>query len=211
MKRQCKDIKKIMRMKWKLLIFTKDVTRQRQPPRAPRSRYHFFLREQLDEMAGEDRKKYRSIVSRSWKEIKEDPARLSEYNDRVRQMLNEAEEPNDESQNEKTMVDRSTAKHFKKVPKSPKPVDTDSDNSDDEQEPVVEQPKKVPKTPEFVDADSDDSGDEQEPVVEQLQKASKISEYSDNEQRLAVNYQRCIVMYSTDDEQVSVIKQPQKA
>ena len=107
--------------------------------------------------------------------------------------------------------DRSTAKHFKKVPKSPKPVDTDSDNSDDEQEPVVEQPKKVPKTPEFVDADSDDSGDEQEPVVEQLQKASKISEYSDNEQRLAVNYQRCIVMYSTDDEQGSVMKQPQKA
>ena len=39
-------------------------------PKAPKSRYHLFLREQLDEMTGEDRKNYRSIVSRSWKEIK---------------------------------------------------------------------------------------------------------------------------------------------
>ena len=53
-------------------------------PKAPKSGYHLFLREQLDEMTGEDRKNYRSIVSRRWKEIKEDPARLSEYNDRAR-------------------------------------------------------------------------------------------------------------------------------
>ena len=33
------------------------------------------------------------------------------------------------------------------------------------------QPKKAPNPPEFVDTDSDDSDDEQEPVVEQLQKA----------------------------------------
>ena len=66
-------------------------------PKAPKSRYHLFLREQLDEMTGEDRKNYRSIVSRRWKEIKEDPARLSEYNDRARQVQNEAEEPGDDS------------------------------------------------------------------------------------------------------------------
>ena len=69
--------------------------------KAPKIGYHFFLREQLDEMTGEDQKIYRSVVSRRWKEIKEDPARLSEYNDRVRKMQNEAEEPSDDSQNEK--------------------------------------------------------------------------------------------------------------
>ena len=52
--------------------------------KAPRSGYHLFLREQLDKMTGEDRKNYRSIVSRRWKEIKEDPARLAAYNDRAR-------------------------------------------------------------------------------------------------------------------------------
>ena len=44
-------------------------------------------------MTGEDRKNYRSIVSRRWKEIKEDIERLSAYNDRARQMNNEAEKP----------------------------------------------------------------------------------------------------------------------
>ena len=50
-----------------------------------------FFREQLDEMTGENRRNYRSIVSRSWKEITEDPARLSIYHDRAIQMKNEAE------------------------------------------------------------------------------------------------------------------------
>ena len=89
-------------------------------PKAPKTGYRFFLKEQLDEMTGEDRKIYRSTVSRRWKEIKEDPARLSEYNDRVRQMQNEAEEPGDDSQNEKTTVDRPTAKHLKKGIKKPR-------------------------------------------------------------------------------------------
>ena len=62
-------------------------------PQRPRSGHHFFLREQLDEMTGEDWKTYRSIVSRRWREIKEDPAQLSVYNDRIRQMKNEAEKP----------------------------------------------------------------------------------------------------------------------
>ena len=33
-------------------------------PKAPKSGYHLFLREQLDEMTGEDRKNYQNIVSR---------------------------------------------------------------------------------------------------------------------------------------------------
>ena len=45
-----------------------------------RSGYHLFLRQQLDKITGEDQKNYRSIVSRRWKEIKEDPAKLSAYN-----------------------------------------------------------------------------------------------------------------------------------
>ena len=32
--------------------------------KAPKSGYHLFLREQLDEMTGEDRKNYQNIVSR---------------------------------------------------------------------------------------------------------------------------------------------------
>ena len=46
-------------------------------PKAPRSGYYLFLREQLDKMTGEDRKNYQSIVSRRWKENKEN-------NDRAR-------------------------------------------------------------------------------------------------------------------------------
>ena len=42
-------------------------------------------------MTGENRRNYRSMVSRSWKGITEDPARLSIYHDRAIQMKNEAE------------------------------------------------------------------------------------------------------------------------
>ena len=83
-------------------------------PRAAKSGYHLFLREQLGEMTGEDRKNYRSIVSRRWKKIKEDPEKLSIYNDRARQMKNEAGELGDDSQNEKTVVDRPAVKRPKK-------------------------------------------------------------------------------------------------
>ena len=85
---------------------TKAVTKT--APKAPKSEYHLFLREQLDEITGEDRKNYRSIVSRRWKEIKEDPERLSAYNDRARQMKNEVGKPGDDSQNEKTVIDEPT-------------------------------------------------------------------------------------------------------
>ena len=44
-------------------------------------------------MTGEKRKNYLSIVLRRWKKIKEDSARLSEYNDRARRMKNKAEKP----------------------------------------------------------------------------------------------------------------------
>ena len=104
--------------------------------KAPRSRYHLFLREQLDKMTGEDRKNYRSIVSRRWKEIKKDPARLAAYNDRARQIKNEAEKPGDDSQHEKTVAERSAVRQPKKAPVTPKFVDTDLDDSDDEQEPA---------------------------------------------------------------------------
>ena len=88
-------------------------------PKAPKSAYNLFLREQLDEMTGEDQNNYQNIVSRKWKEIKEDPERLSAYNDRARQMKNEAEKPGDDSQNEKTVIDRPAVKQPQKAPKIP--------------------------------------------------------------------------------------------
>ena len=123
-------------------------------PKAPKSGYHLLLREQLDEMTGEDRKKYRSTVSRRWKEIKEDPPRLSAYNDRARQMKNKAEEPEDDPQKEKTVVDSPAVRLPQKAPKIPKFVNADLDDSDDEKEYVVKKPQKAHKSPEFVDTDS---------------------------------------------------------
>ena len=100
-------------------------------------------------MTGKDRRNYRSIVSRRWKEIKGDPARLSTYNDRSRQIKNEAEKPGNDSQHGKTVAERSTVKQSKKAPKPPELVDTDSD-TEDEQETAVKQPKKAPKPPELL-------------------------------------------------------------
>ena len=62
------------------------------------------------------------------------------------------------------------------MPKSPKFVETDSDDSDtkhgDEQKPAVKQPQKVPTSPEFIDTDSDDSDTEddkeKEPAVKKV-------------------------------------------
>ena len=88
-------------------------------------------------MTGEDRKNYRSIVSRRWKEIKEDPEGLSACNDRARQTKNEAGGPGEGSQNEKTVIDGPAVNYLNKAPKSPGSVDTDSDDSDNEQERVV--------------------------------------------------------------------------
>ena len=62
-----------------------------------------------------------------WKEIEEVPERLSEYNDRARQMKNEAAEKSDE-------VQRSAVKNTKKPPKNPEFVDTDLDTEDEEEE-----------------------------------------------------------------------------
>ena len=85
------------------------------------------MREALKKLTGEDTKNYRSIVSRMWKEIKEDPERLSEYNDRARQMKNEAAEKSDN-------VERPAVKNTKKPPKTPEFVDKDLDDSDTEDE-----------------------------------------------------------------------------
>ena len=95
-------------------------------------------------------------MSRRWKEIKEDPSGLPEYSDRARQMQ--------DSQNEKSMVDKPESKQSKNHQKIAKFVDTDPDDSDDEQEPTSKQLKKSSKAPEFVDTDSGDSDNEQEPT-----------------------------------------------
>ena len=110
-------------------------------------------------------------MSRRWKEIKEDPARLSEYNDSARQIKNEAEKPSHDSQHEKTVTERPAVKEPQKAPKTPWLFDTDS-SIEDEQGPVVKHPQKAPKAPEFVDTDSS-TKDEQEPAVKQPQKHQK--------------------------------------
>ena len=126
-------------------------------------------------MTGEDGKNYRGIVSKRWKEIKEDPAKLSAYNDSTRQMKNEAEKPtklgDDSSVSSTEQCEKMVARSA--VKKS-----------------LQRQPQKAPKTPEFVDTDSDDSGteNEEEPVLKQSQKAPKTLEFliqtddSDNEE-----------------------------
>ena len=145
-------------------------------------------------MTEEDRKNYRSIIPIRWKEIKENRARLSAYNDRARQMKNEAEELGDDSQNEKTVVDRPAVRLPQKAPKSPEFVDTDSD-TEDEQEPVVRHLQKASTIPKFIDIDSR-TEDEQEPVVKKPQKAPKIPKFVDS---------------SIKDEQGPTVKQPQEA
>ena len=61
--------------------------------KAPRSEYYLFLRQRIEKMTGEEQRNYRSIVSQRWKKIKEDAARLSEYNDMAKQMKNKVEKP----------------------------------------------------------------------------------------------------------------------
>ena len=75
---------------------------------------------------------------------------------------------------------------------------------------MVKHLKKVLITPEFGDTDPDELDDEQGPAVKHPKKASRAPEYSGDEQRPAVNYQRCIVMYSAEDEQKSAVKKHQK-
>ena len=149
--------------------------------KAPRSRYHLFLREQLGKMKGEDQKNYRSIVWRRWKEIKEDPARLFAYSKRARQMRDEAEKPTKSrddpsvgSTHEETVTESSVVKRTQrqpqKAPNSPEFVETESDDSDDddddddeERKPMIKRiltlPRKAPKSPKLVKADPEDSGD----------------------------------------------------
>ena len=118
-------------------------------PKAPRSGYHLFMRELLDEMTGEDRKSYRRIVLRRWKEIKEDPERLSAYNDMARQMKNEAEKLGDDSSvHKKTVAERPAVKQSQKESKTPELVDTGSGNKDPKKtspEPVHKEPAKPAK------------------------------------------------------------------
>ena len=87
-----------------------------------------------------------------------------------------------------------------KAAKAPEFVDTDSDDTDDEQGPTVKQSQKAPKTPEFVDTDSsDDSDNEQEPTVKHPQKVPKTPEFADTDSS-----------NDSDDDQEPTPKQPQK-
>ena len=95
-------------------------------------------------------------------------------------MKNEAEEPGDDSQNEKTVVDKSAEKHPKKATKPPGFVDTDSDDTNQEQERVVKKLQKAPKPHGFVDTNSS-TEDEQGSTVKQPQKTSKILGCPSNE------------------------------
>ena len=132
-------------------------------------------------MTEEDGRNYHSIVPRRWKEIKEDPARVSACNDKARQMKNEAEKPakaGDDlsvgSMEQQTVTERPVVKRIhkltKKAPKSPEFVDTDSDDSDtkdeEEQKPVVKRPQKVWKSLEWFE--DDPTNEEEEPHSQRM-------------------------------------------
>ena len=95
-------------------------------------------------------------------------------------MKNEAEKSGDDSHNEKTVVNKPAEKHPKKATKTSGFVDTDSDDTNDEQERVVKKLQKAPKPHEFVDTNSS-TEDEQGSTVKQPQKASKILRCPSNE------------------------------
>ena len=103
-------------------------------------------------------------------------------------------------------------KQFQKASKT-----SECSSTEDEQEPTVKQPQKAPKTPGSVDTDPDDSDneqgpaanyqrymvmyntkDEQEPAIKNLQKASTITKFVDTGP-------------SAEDEQKPVVKKLQKA
>ena len=70
-------------------------------------------------------------MSRRWKEIKEDPTRLTAYNDRARQMKNETKKSGDDSSiHEKLVAGRSAVKQPKKGPKTSGSVDTSPGTED---------------------------------------------------------------------------------
>ena len=148
--------------------------------KTPRSGYHLFLREQFEKMTGVDRRNYCTILSRKWKAIKEDPARISAYNDGSRQI----KDPSISSMEQQTMAER----QLQKVPNSREFVDTDSDDADtedeEEQEPEVKQPKKYQQPQSLLipsnDSDTEDE-EEQKPAVKQPQKVRTSSEFVDTD------------------------------
>ena len=104
-------------------------------------------------------------------------------------VLSKSDEPIDDPSKEeqkpkKIRWKKDHYKGSKKVKKAPQPekapktsefLDTDSDDSDDEQEPIAEQLQKASKNPEFVGTGS---GDEQQPAVKKLQKGLKIPKFA---------------------------------
>ena len=133
---------------------TKRGAKAKTASKAPRSGCHLFLRDQLEKMTGEDRKNHRSIVSRMWKKIKEDPARLFTNNNRARQMRDKSEKPakvgddlsvgsmEQQAVTERPVIKKNKNKNTETAPKSTKVsrvVETESSDSDNngEEEPVV--------------------------------------------------------------------------
>ena len=83
--------------------------RQKQKKMVSRSGYHFFLREQLDQMT--NRKNYRSIISEMWKKVKEDPTRLISYNNRARQMRDDTSATKKKVEKRKTKNKKTHSSH----------------------------------------------------------------------------------------------------
>ena len=101
-------------------------------------------------MTGEDRKNYHSIMSRRWKEIKEDLARPSAYNDRARQMRDD--DPLVRNMEQQTITERQPKK-AQKTQEFVESHDSDNEESDDKEgkksaaKRIWALPKKAPKTP----------------------------------------------------------------
>lgn len=109
-------------------------------------------------MTERDQRNYRSIISRRWKEIKEDPKRLVVYNSKAKHLRNKAAKvkltefgddqhnlpvgnmvQHEENVTEKCVV-RRIQTQLKKAPKSQEFVDTepeDSERNDEKQELAV--------------------------------------------------------------------------
>ena len=112
--------------------------------KATRSKYLLFLREQLGKMTGKHQKSYFSIVSRKWKKIKEDPARLISYSNRAKKMKGVVGKPAKLGDGrsvsymlmERTAV-KNTQRQPKTAPKFSKFVNIDPEYSDNEKTELV--------------------------------------------------------------------------
>ena len=132
MKRHCRDMKKIMRTKWRSLNFTKSVTRRKvlQPKVLSKLDKPRKLSETIDDPSEEEQKPKKASTDGKKTATKAEK--------KVKKTL----QPKKASTDGK----KTATKAEKKVKKTL-------------------QPKKASKSPEFVDTDPDDTDDEQKPTV----------------------------------------------